>query len=222
MWVAEKILGEKRPASATMHRGTATEAGVAHGLKDLKADLPACIKVAQGRYDALMALSADRRKQEYRSTIPFMVTSALKELRPYGEPSDAQGQISWKPDECRYPILGYFDFKWSHKGVLTDLKTTEKMPSQVKFPHARQVSLYSGDNEDARLTYVTPKKCVTYKLENIREHRQALVNIARTVERLLSQSTDPQYFVDMTIPDLDSFYWNGPVARQMAFKYWGI
>jgi hypothetical protein len=57
---------------------------------------------------------------------------------------------------------------------------------------------------------------------NVREHRQALVNIALTVERFLSKSDDPQFFVDHTIPDLDSFYWNAPAARQMAYKFWRI
>jgi hypothetical protein len=223
MWVAEKILGEKRPASATMHRGTATEAGVAHGLKDLKADLPDCIKVAQGKYDALMALSPDARKQAYRSDISPMVMAGLKALRPYGEPSDAQGKVEWKPDELKFPIMGFFDFKWSHKGALVEFKTTDKMPSKIKFPHARQAAFYtSSDNLDTRLTYVTPKKCETYQLENVREHRQALVNIALTVERFLSKSDDPQFFVDHTIPDLDSFYWNAPAARQMAYKFWRV
>jgi len=223
MWVAEKILGEKRPGSASMHRGVATEAGVAHGLKDLKADLPDCIKVAQSRYDALMALSPDARRSAYRSDLAPMVASGLKALRPYGEPSELQGRLEWKPDELKFPIMGFFDFKWAKKGTLVEFKTTEKMPSRIKFPHARQAAFYAtSDNIDTRLTYVTPKKCETYQLENVREHRQALVNIAKTIERLLSESDDPQYFIDHTIPDLDSFYWNGPAARQMAYKYWKV
>ena len=223
MWVLEKVLGHRRPASATMHRGVAIEDGVAHGLKNLKAPLEDCVKVAHHKYDTLMALSADKRKAEYRGDIRIMVDRALTELRPYGEPSDAQGLIEWKPKELKLPVIGYFDFKWSHKGVLTDLKTTDKMPSKIKVPHARQVALYAGsDNLDARLTYVTPKKCETYQLENLREHRQALLNIAMTVERVLAMSDDPQFFINMTVPDLDSFYWTDPSARQLAYQHWRV
>lgn len=222
LWVAEKMLGFKRPASATMNRGVAVEHGVAHGLKKIKAPIQECINAAQSHYDKLMALSPDARKAAYRADIPAMVNQSLAELRPYGEPSDMQGKVEIHPEGLKYPILGYIDFRWAHKGVLTDLKTTDKMPSTASIPHARQVALYASDNTDARLTYCTPKKCVTYALENVRDHRQALINIAKTVERFLSQSDDPQYFIDMTVPNLDSFYWSAPATRQMAFKHWRI
>ena len=96
------------------------------------------------------------------------------------------------------------------------------MPSQIKIPHARQVALYApSDNMDARLTYATPKKVLTYKLENIREHREALVQIAKRVEQFLALSDDPKFFLGITAPDLESFYWGGP-ARQIAYEHWGI
>ena len=70
-----------------------------------------------------------------------------------------------------------------------------RMPSEIKIPHARQVGLYaSSDNMDARLTYVTPKKCQTYRLENVREHREALHQIAKRVENFLALSDDPAIF----------------------------
>jgi hypothetical protein len=75
---------------------------------------------------------------------------------------------------------------------------------------------------DARLTYVTPKKCMTYQLENVGEHRKALYEIALRVERFLALSEDPKFFLNITAPDLDSFYWTGPAARQLAFEYWQI
>jgi hypothetical protein len=122
----------------------------------------------------------------------------------------------------RLPIVGYFDFEWEQHGIIVDLKTTGKMPS-IKIAHARQVALYaSSDNMDARLTYCTPKKCATYRLENVREHRDALYQIARRVEQFLALSDDPEFFKSITVPDLDSFYWSGPAARQLAFEHWKI
>ena len=222
MWVLEKVLGEKQTVGVTAHRGVAVEHGVAHGLKHLKASETACCTEAFARYDLLTALSGDRRRAQYRADIPDMVTQALDELRPYGEPSDMQGRVEQKFPGLKLPMLGYYDFIWSHKGVVVDLKTTEKMPSQIKIAHARQVSFYTGDNVEGRLTYCTPKKCQTYRLENIRSHRTALINIARTVERLLDMSDDPQFFIEHTVPDLESFYWKEPAVRALAYKYWRI
>jgi hypothetical protein len=97
------------------------------------------------------------------------------------------------------------------------------MPSQIKVSHARQVALYAeSDNIDARLIYVTPKKLEPYRLENIRDHRQSLLRIAMNVERFLALSDDPMYFVTITCPDVDNFYWSNPTARALAFQYWGV
>jgi hypothetical protein len=119
--------------------------------------------------------------------------------------------------------VGYSDFEWDNHGVLTDLKTTDRLPERVKINHARQGALYAtSDNMDARITYVTPTKVATYKIENIRAHREALVKIAQTVERFVSLTNDPQELVGFVVPDLESFYWAPPQARQAAFEVWGV
>lgn len=224
MYVLERILGHKQPVGTPAHRGTAVEAGVALGLME-GADDDAAVVEALKVYDRLTALSADARRATHRADIDGMVRSALEELRPYGKPSSAQGKIVWQPEGLEAPILGFYDFRWDEHGIVVDLKTTERLPSEVKIGHARQVALYAAggsDNVEGRLTYVTPRKRATYRLENTREHLVALANIARAVERFLSLSDDPKFFVSVTVPDLESFYWHGPNARQLAFTEWGV
>jgi hypothetical protein len=223
MFVLERIIGVDQIVGVPAQRGKAVEDGVTLGLVDLKAPLDACTDVALTRYDTLTALTPDPRREKYRETIPGMVASALAELRQYGEPDELQGFVEWRPDGLRLPIVGYFDYKWGKHGILGDLKTTERMPSEIKTNHARQVALYAeSDNIDARLIYVTPKKLEAYRLENIREHRQALLNIAQRVENFLALSDDPYYFLTITVPDVDSFYWGNPQSRQLAYENWGI
>lgn len=222
MFVLEKVLGVRQPVGSPAHRGTAVEEGVTHGLMDLQASLESCVNAALKKYDTISALSGDRRREDYRASIPEMVKTALDELRPYGTPSKVQGFVEWRPEGLTLPVVGYFDFEWEQHGALVDLKTTEKLPSAIKVPHARQVALYcTSDNVDARLTYCTPKKRATYKLENIRAHREALHQIALRVEKFLSLSDDPEFFKSITAPDLESFYWGGP-ARELAFEHWKI
>jgi hypothetical protein len=223
MWVLEKILLIKQPVGVPAHRGVAVEDGVALGLMNPDAPLKACTDVAFTKYDTLTAMSADDRREKYRANIPDMVEQALAELRPYGVPSDTQGFVEWKPEGLKLPVVGYFDFKWEQHGIITDLKCTDRIPSEIRTSHARQVAFYaSSDNLDGRLTYVSPKKCVTYKLENIRDHRDALYQIALRVEKFLSLSDDPKFFVDITVPNLDDFYWGSPAARQLSHEMWGV
>jgi hypothetical protein len=155
MFVLEKILGRRQTVGAPAHRGTAVEDGGTFGLLNPKASLAECQQVSLQKYDTLTALSGDARRERYRETIPDMVTMALEELRPYGVPSGCQGFVEWRPDGLRYPVVGYWDYRWEQHGILVDLKTTERLPSSIKIPHARQVALYAtmtGDNVDARLT----------------------------------------------------------------------
>ena len=223
MFVVEYLIGERQAVGAPAHRGSAVEDGVSYGLKNLDAPLHDCIEVAQIKYDSLSVLSGDPRHEKYRETLGGMVTAALKELREYGKPDGMQGLVEWKPEGLKLPIVGYYDYEWSHHGILGDLKTTEKMPSQIKVGHARQVSLYAeSDNIDARLIYCTPTRLEVYGLENVRRHRDALHKIALSVENFLALSDDPEFFVNITVPDLDSFYWANPPARQLAYEIWGV
>lgn len=220
MYVLERIVGLRQPVGSPAHRGTAVEDGITHGLMNPQADVADCVAIAIKKFDTISALSADKRREDYRATIAEMVKTGLEELRPYGVPSRTQGFVEWRPEGLRCPIVGYFDYEWEQHGVLVDLKTTEKLPSSIKIPHARQVALYTqSDNVDARLSYVTPKKRATYRLENVREHRNALHQIALRVEKFLSLSDDPEFFKSITAPDYESFYWGGP-ARQIGFEHW--
>jgi hypothetical protein len=227
LFVLERVLGLKQVVGAPAHRGVAVEAGVAYGLTNLdrsnmdKTEKRA-IQAAYTAYDTVSALSPDERKERYREDIPDMVSMALDELMPYGAPDETQGYLSQKFPGLQLPVVGFFDFRWLDKGIIVDLKTTERMPSDIKIPHARQVSLYCGDNHEGRLTYVTPKKCQTYILENVREHREALLKIAKTVENFLSLSDDPKFFTTIVTPDLDSFYWSQPHMRQLAYDHFGV
>jgi hypothetical protein len=223
MFVLERVLGMRQPVGSPAHRGVAVEDGVTAGLNDMRLSIPTCINEALVKYDTITALSADPRREKYRETIPGMVKSALEALRDFGKPTTTQGFVEWKPDDLQLPIVGYYDYYWEKNGILGDLKTTEKMPSQIKIGHARQVALYAAsDNYDARLIYVTPKRLEVYGLENVRRHRDALHKIAATVERFLDLSDDPNFFVSITCPDLDSFYWANPPARQLAYDIWGV
>lgn len=224
MYVMERCLKMKSPVGPPAHRGTAVESGVVHGLLE-KATVEECQTLAKKEFSRLTALSADPRLDKESAAIADMVTQGLKELSPYGKPSSTQGAITYHVEGLAVPLIGFYDMEWENHGILIDLKTTHALPSRISTNHARQVALYCaarGDNLDARITYVTPKKAATYQLENKREHVSALEKIALTIQRFLLISEDPHYLASLVVPDVDSFYFSDPKARQNAFDLWGL
>lgn len=224
-FVLNKVLKKRSEVGPAAHRGTATEAGIALGLTT-GADDEACVKHANEEFWRLTAMSNDPRREKERAAVGEMVKVGLKELRPYGAPTSAQGKIELGIDGLLVPILGYYDFEWENHKILVDLKTTHALPSQIKIPHARQVALYvaakHADGWSPRLTYVTPKKCATYALENVDEHLRALTNIGMAIQKFLSISDDPMELASMVVPDLESFYFNDSEMRQAAYEVWKI
>ena len=223
VWVLEKVLKRRQPVGAAAHRGTAVEDGIVMGLDG--APVAECIAASLAKFDKLAALSGDPRKDKERAGIPAMVERGLDELREYGPPTSVQGKIEYHMEDVAVPLIGYYDFMWENHGILIDLKTSGRLPSQISTSHARQVALYKAamsDNLDARIAYVTDKKSVVYRLENYREHVAALRAIALTVQRFLAVSPDPQVLAGLVVPDVDSFYLADPAARSEAHRQWGV
>jgi hypothetical protein len=223
VFVLQKVLKRNTAVGAAAHRGTAVEAGIAHGLFNPQASLDECVKLARERFDTLTALTSDPRADKERDGIPGMVTQGLNELRPYGVPTAAQEMVSHQPDGLLVPIIGYYDFVFGPK-VVVDLKTSHALTSKISMPHARQVSLYQHclGAKSGRVSYVTPKKSATYELENSADHLAALERVCMSIQRFLSISEDPLEIASMVSPDVESFYYNDPITRQAAFEVWGI
>lgn len=222
MFVLEKVLGRRQPVGAAAHRGTAVEEGVAFGLDNPEAELSDCVEVAMKKWRMLMALSTDPRREKSEAGIAGLVEQGITALRPYGKPSSKQGFIEWRPDGLQYPIVGYYDFLFEDHGLVVDLKTSDRLPSEIKAAHARQVALYTAGNLGGRLAYTTPIKSAVYGLENVQAHRETLHRMALACERFLAMSDDPEFFVSVTLPDLDSFWWAPPAARQAAWETWRV
>ncbi len=223
LFVLERVMKRRQPVGAAAHRGNAVEHGVALGLNGKTVE--ECVAEAEAKYRMLTAMCGDHRKSAEAESISDMVRQGLKELRPYGEPSSTQGKVQHYVDGLGVPLIGFYDFEWIDHGILLDLKTTHKIPSKISTSHARQVALYRacrGDNLEARLSYVSTRKAVTYRLENAGEHIRALERIAFTIQRFLSISNDPAELAAIVSPDVDSFYFADPGARAAALEVFGI
>ena len=227
LWCASYLLKRRTPVGPAAHRGTAIECGVEAGLFNPELPVAECQKIAASKYHTLTRLSGDPRIEKEREVIDGSVATALAELRQYGVPEkpefDRQHKMVIMLEGVPVPFWGYLDFWWPQHGIILDLKTTGRVPSQITEPHARQGALYTGAkaNHQVRMGYVSAKKMSVYVVDDVVLHLQSVVSAAQSIERLLSLSDDGEKLTRCFAPDLSSFYWGDASARALAHEIWG-
>lgn len=225
LFIMEKLMGIRGQVGCAAHRGSAAERGIEAGLLDMEKPLAECQEIAVKEFDRLSALSTDPNRDKERDAVPGIVEHGLAELRAYGKPSHTQHKIEWQHPDLPLPFIGFIDFMWEDHGIIVDLKSQLRLSSEIANNHARQVALYAGsmgDNYDGRVCYVTPKKAATYRVENMRQHVDALVRVAKAIDAFLSVAPTPEELARIVVPNVDSFYYNDPATRQKAFEIFGI
>jgi RecB family exonuclease len=227
MWAASYLLKKRTPVGPAAHRGTAIECGVEAALFDPEMPITAAQDLALAKFQTLTRLSADPRIEKERDNIAPSVAVALTELRQYGvpeKPEDGrQHKISIDLPGVPVPIIGYLDLLFPQHGILVDLKTTSRIPSEMSEAHARQGAIYHAakGNHQVRFAYVSAKKIAVYALENAEAHLASVVRAAKAIENLLTLSDDGELLTRCFAPDLSSFYWGDASARSLAAQIWG-
>ena len=227
LWCATYLMKRRTPVGPAAHRGTAIECGVEAGLFDPELPVEEAGKIALARFHSLTRLSADPRIEKEREVIAPSVAVALAELRQYGVPDKPdegrQHKISYMIEGVPVPVWGFLDFEWPQHGIIVDLKSTARVPSEISPPHGRQGAIYAGpgSNREVRFGYVSAKKITVYALTDIDAHLRSFVSGAQAIERLLSLSDDGEKLTRCFAPDLTSFYWGDASARALATEIWG-
>lgn len=227
MWAATYLMKKRTPVGPAAHRGTAIECGVEAGLFDPALPVEGCQKLALAKFHGLTRFSGDSRVEKERDCIEPSVAIALAELRQYGVPAKAedgrQHKIEVTVTGVAVPIIGYLDLLFPQHGILIDLKTTARIPSEMSEAHCRQGAIYAAakGNHQVRFAYVSAKKIAVYVLENQADHLAQVVRTAKAIENLLSLSDDSELLTRCFAPDLSSFYWGDAPARSLAHEIWG-
>lgn len=228
LWAASYLMKKRTGVGPAAHRGTAIECGVEAALFDPEMPVAVAQDMALAKFHTLTRLSADPRIEKERDCIAPSVAVAVTELRQYGvpeKPEDGrQHKILVTIPGIAIPILGYLDFKWSSHGIIGDLKSTARIPSEISDAHNLQGAIYTASengNMQTRMIYVSAKKIAVYPVENPADHIARAVRIAKAIERLLSLSSDGELLTRCFAPDMSSFYWGDQSARTIAAEIWG-
>lgn len=228
LWAASYLMKRRTAVGPSAHRGTAIEHGVEAGLFDLGMPVAECQKMALEKFHILTRLSADPRIEKERECIPGSVEVALAELRQYGPPEKPedgrQHKIELTLAGVPVPFIGYLDFKWLDHGIVGDLKSTARIPSEVSDAHCRQGAIYSAaglGNMQIRMMYVSKAKIAVYVVQDVDRHIVSVVRTAKAIENFLSLSDDSELLTKCFAPDLSSFYWSDSSAVHIAREIWG-
>ena len=223
LFVMEKLLKRRGQVGCAAFRGTASEAGIVHGLLNETASIEDCQSVGLAEYDKLSILSADSRRAKEREAVPGIIATGLPELRQYGRPDMVQTKIERTLPGVPVPFIGYVDLGWTGLGITLDIKSQLRLSSSISSDHNRQIALYVHDtNHQGRIGYITPAKLGVYVLEDAAQHIADVIAIAQTMERFLAVSNDPAVLAGIVCPDLDSFYYSDPTTRATARQVFGF
>jgi len=233
LWIMERLLGRRAPSGIAAARGKAVEHGVHLGLSNPSLAIEECIDGAEREFARQTALNADPRREDEHKKLGGWVRGALAELRQYGVPDGYQEKIEIRLDDVAVPLIGYIDWRFSGHGLIVDLKTTERFPSQIGDAHGRQGAVYASahGNYGMRFAYAKPapgktdKRQVTvYEMsgDDIRRHLSALRAIALSLGRFLAVSKDARELAGLIVPDFDSFWWSDPAARAAGREVFGF
>lgn len=221
-FIMEKVLDISLPVGAAAHRGAAVEDGLVAIFKS--GSLDEGQKEGLASFDRRIVLTTDPKRDDERKAVPKCIEQAWAHIKDWGPPDIFQHKISYQHPDLPLPIEGYIDFAWSEHRRIVDLKAQLRLSSKINETHARQIAVYNaafGWDWSSGILYASPTKSALYKLENGKEHLDAVVKIAQAMERFLSISPDPGVLASIVAPDFESFYWNDPKARQRGFRIWG-
>ena len=212
LWVAKYIHKHRQPFGPAPRRGQCVETAVHMALTGT--DLDTAIERAVEEFDRTFMFGTDDTAKE-RAVIDPMARIAYEELAPYGPPEaggDEQHKVSIKAsfDDWSIPVIGFLDFTYPDKGLIVDLKTTNRVPSTMSADHQLQRAIYSAamGNQAVKFLYVSSKKANWLEDGDPRETlAKAKLHIAR-MERFLSLHSAEDALA--CVPhNPASFYWRG-------------
>jgi len=231
LWVSDPALfigtylcGMKGSFGVGAFRGNAVE----HALqkKITNKDLPpkAIDEFLYGSFDAECLehdiASDDAKLIKERTALELYYNSALDIYSEFGTPTHYQHKIYYSiHEDLPIPFLGYIDFVYENS--IRDLKTVGVRPSKFSEAHQRQLAVYSKAFPEKELwcDYITKKEAVSFKLQNVEQRLNQVIEICFGLQKFLSISNDAFELASMIYPNHDSWMWNEEMKNQST-KIW--
>ena len=225
VWVMQYLHGKRTPMGPAAWRGICTEDAVAATL--LGGAITECIDQAIAKFDGKYRIGDEATTRE-RDRIKPMTELAVAELEQYGKPffpeveegdhHQNKIEIIAKGEGWTIPVIGYLDLVYPDHGVVIDLKTTGRIPTQMSAEHQLQRAIYAKANGNmaVKFLYVSEKK--TSLLED-GDPTELLAKAKQQIKRMeaflaLLDKDEAKAIVPV---NPSSFYWSGNEALRAEF-----
>lgn len=225
VWVARYLLKKSMPFGPAPERGKAVEKAVVATLMGESQE--AAVAKVVGDFDRRF-LIGDEASTKERDLIAPMTAIAVDELAQYGPPEFSEGvdqekiSITANCGDFSIPIWGFLDLVYPAHGMVVDLKTTTRVPSQMSADHQLQRAFYSAakGNMAVKFLYCSAKKAAWLEDGDVAQIlASAKVQIVR-LERFLSVCPDAETAAQIVPVQPHSFYWRG--AETLRAEIYGV
>lgn len=211
-WVAKYLLAAKFTFSPAARAGVLAEDAVVAVLAKGMAEEDA-VKYAVETFNKVHVFDRSEKTISRGEAIPGMVANALAELKQYGEPEfDENGkqkkiEINCRVDDWSIPVIGYLDFWYPKHGLVIDLKTSARMPSELSVTHQRQHAIYKAamGNHKVKFLFVTHKKMAIFEPEDTSGTLLQIKSILKRQDRFLRVGDAET--IKSIVPVINSYYW---------------
>lgn len=215
VWVTEKLFGLRGQTSPSATRGIVIEKALVNILAGGMSHENATQEAIK-EFDTRTALQSGDKTDGEREIIASCITQGLGALREYGEPQfegiGKQNRIELlcKGDGWEIPVIGYLDLVYPKHGLIIDIKTTLKAPSDMSSEHNRQAAIYrkASGNSAVKFLYITPKKSVWHECSDVDGTLKEIKQILTRQEYFLRQG-DKDQLAKLVHYNPESFYWSG-------------
>lgn len=216
LWAIRYGMNLKSEGTDKMALGKAVEAGLQIVL--MNGDLDEAFAHAYAAFN--LERSMDGGDKE-RALVEPMLTQAIEAMvsMEVGSPQLLQRRLEMMLPDVPVPCMGFSDFEWD--GMILELKTTQRLPSEPTPSHMRQIAFYhkASGGKEVRILYVSPKayKLYTPSLDDLDEAFEELCYLGRTLTKSLSVAGSPAELLKMFPADFSNFMWDAE-SKKLARK----
>jgi len=229
-FIAKYLLNQKFKFSLAAKAGMIVEEAVVNVLSNGWTEEKA-LKAAINEYTKASAFGASDADLKRGEAIAGMITGAIAELKQYGETEQGTDIVYGKKqkkvemicsgDGFKLPVIGYLDLHYPKHGLIVDLKTTMRLPSEMSDEHIRQGGFYRGamGNQTVKFLYVSGKAHKWHEVPDAVPVLQEIKTLVNRQEKFLKlgDAATLQSFVPV---NAGSYYWTGD--EQLRKSLYGI
>lgn len=226
MWIAQYLFGKRSVFGSAAKAGMLVEDAVVNVIAK-GFTLDDAINHAIGEYNKFTALSVSDSERKRGEAISGMISLAVDALKQYGQPEfdiepltknskQKKIEVVCNGNGWSIPIIGYIDLHFPQHGIVVDLKSTMRMPSEMSDSHKRQACIYQKamNNQGVKFLYVTGKKSEIFDCGDVADTLAEIKSILNRQERFLALG-DKELLRSVVPINTNTFYNDADVTKEV-------